>query len=474
VEEKSLIIQKEMQTNLSIFDQKLLATISNYNLPIENIFADINERTKVFKNLEEVILFLDKGKRINAVYISKFIAAVASGLFDAALNYLWDETIVQLRNRVSQYDIQYFYDTAVNSEKRNKLNSIEDLEKVDDSELIFGCKEIGLISKIGFNLLEHIKFMRNWASAAHPNQIELTGLQLIEWLETCIKQVICLPITSVTIETNKLLANIKNSALNSADAVRIRSFFIELPDEKVEALANGFFGIYTRLETTQQTRQNISMLASDLWGRLSEDAKNKFGIRYAQFAANGEKKQENLARSFLEQCNGEKYIPENIRAAEINELLQGLRKVHNEINNFYNEPIFARQLVKLCKANIPEQCVKEFVNTIIYVYITNGHGVCWSADMYYVELIKSFNQNQSMRAGISFIEDDIANKLSYPPCLIKYLEMLEMIKQNITAPMFLNLIEDIKKFKNLSVAKEDNIIKNKINLIRPFLKNVQT
>ena len=25
--------------------------------------------------------------------------------------------------------------------------------------------------------------MRNWASAAHPNQSELTGLNLISWLE---------------------------------------------------------------------------------------------------------------------------------------------------------------------------------------------------------------------------------------------------------------------------------------------------
>lgn len=32
--------------------------------------------------------------------------------------------------------------------------------------------------------------MRNWASTAHPNQNELTGLQLIEWLETCMRSYI--------------------------------------------------------------------------------------------------------------------------------------------------------------------------------------------------------------------------------------------------------------------------------------------
>ncbi len=41
--------------------------------------------------------------------------------------------------------------------------------------------------------------MRNWASAAHPNNSEITGLQLVSWLETCIKEVITLPISNVTI-----------------------------------------------------------------------------------------------------------------------------------------------------------------------------------------------------------------------------------------------------------------------------------
>ena len=71
------------------------------------------------------------------MYLSKFLAAVTAGLFDAALNYLWDETILQLRYRVAQYDIQYFFDVAVSSpERRKKLNDVEDLVKIDDSELI--------------------------------------------------------------------------------------------------------------------------------------------------------------------------------------------------------------------------------------------------------------------------------------------------------------------------------------------------
>jgi len=45
--------------------------------------------------------------------------------------------------------------------------------------------------------------MRNWASAAHPNQNQITGLQLIGWFETCTKEVIALPETNSSVVSHK-------------------------------------------------------------------------------------------------------------------------------------------------------------------------------------------------------------------------------------------------------------------------------
>ncbi len=57
-----------------------------------------------------------------------------------------------------------------------------------DQELIDGAKKIELISDIGYAQLDLIRFMRNYASAAHPNQNELRATQLIDWIETSIKK----------------------------------------------------------------------------------------------------------------------------------------------------------------------------------------------------------------------------------------------------------------------------------------------
>jgi len=210
VKSAGLVSQQNHDIELHNFEENLLNFLKEQGLPTQSVLVSVNERVKVFKNIADVLTKITAEQKPRSVYISKFIAAIASGLFDAALNYLWDETIIELRRRVAQYDLSYFYDNAVsNPENRRNLNNEEDLIKINDSELIDGSRKIGLISELGFKHLDYIRYMRNWVSAAHPNQNELTGLQVISWLETCIKEVISLPLSNVTVEIKRLLANIK-------------------------------------------------------------------------------------------------------------------------------------------------------------------------------------------------------------------------------------------------------------------------
>ncbi len=211
ISSSDISVRKSYDAQLRDFEEGVLDFLAQYGLPTQSILVPVNERVRVFQNFDAVMSLLSDDKKQKSLYISKFIAAIASGLFDAALNFLWNETIYELRQRVSQNDLSYFYDIAVpNPERRKNLNNADDLPKVDDSELIYGAKEIGLLSDIGFRHLDYIRYMRNWISAAHPNQNEVTGLQLISWLETCIKEVVLLPISSIVVNINRLLANIKS------------------------------------------------------------------------------------------------------------------------------------------------------------------------------------------------------------------------------------------------------------------------
>jgi hypothetical protein len=241
---KPTIIKTEIDQIVPIreFESGILKFLGDYGLPTEKIFVNVPERVRVFENLDSVISKIDDLAIIkDSYYLSKYLAATASGLFDAALNYLWDETILQIRRRVSMYDLEFFYDNTVGGEKRTRFTDEKDLVNLQDSELIRGAKEIGLISEIGFQHLEFINYMRNWASAAHPNQAEITGLQLIAWLETCIREVITLPLNATTTRIKELLSNIRKNTLTAEDADQITLFFERIPKDQTHNLILAFF-----------------------------------------------------------------------------------------------------------------------------------------------------------------------------------------------------------------------------------------
>ena len=281
-------------------------------------------------NLEGAITRLDLRERERSLYVSKMIAAAAVGLFDAALNYLWDETVSELRRRVAGYDLGYFFDIAVASpERRKHLSSADDLSSVDDVDLLRAVREIGLISDTGHAQLDHIRYMRTYASAAHPNQVELSGLQLATWLETCIRQVITLPVDTVTAETGKLLRNIKETRLDAAEVESTTAFFDRLPGDRPDALAAGLLGLYTDAASTPATRDNVRLLWPELWQYVSDATRYDFGTKYARYVANADHTQAQAARELFDLVGAEAYLPEPVRAAEIAMAIDNLLAAHH-------------------------------------------------------------------------------------------------------------------------------------------------
>lgn len=462
--EIEVIDAKDVNLSLSVYENKMLEYMAQLGLPVKGILVPIEERKKIIKNFEDVVYELQAEDLGEAKYISKFFTAAAAGLFDAALNYLWDVTVFQLRKRIANYDIEYFYDVAVSSEKRKKLLGVEDLSKLDDSELIKGAREIDMISDVGYNHLDYIKYMRNWASAAHPNQTDITGLQLISWLETCIKEVINLPNSTITIETGRFLKNLKEKEFTSEEVSAFKSFLGNLTVEKINNIAAGLFGIYYRSETEIFVRNNVQQVFPIIWKMTDEDTKNEFGIKYARFAVNGDTNEAAYSKELLEMVDGLAYLPDKMRTTELTNALDQLNDAHNGLNNFYREPTFALQLSRVVgNKQIPSQVNRKYVYTIVDCFIGNGYGVCWDADGIYKELIDKFNQEQVNIAAFTIMDEHIAGMLQHQICEKKYHELLDSLYKRNTAPVVKDLIDMINDATiKLNLIRKDSSYKQKI------------
>lgn len=440
---------QEVNETITEYELSLKSFLSSNDLPAEGIFNPVHQRITVFSNVGNVLYNLEGVNKENSNYISKFIAAVSAGLFDAALNYLWNETIQELRRRVAHYDLGYFYDTAIASpDKRKSLSDESDLDKITDADLIYGAKEIGLISDLGFKHLDYIKYMRNWASAAHPNQVEITGLQLISWLETCINEVISLPLSTVTVEIKALLTNVKTKKIEVEGAKTIGLFFDNLNPEQINNLLSGFFGIYTRKGTNEQTRDNIKLILPYLWEFTNEEQRQAIGIKYAKYVINSFDQEEKLSREFLEIVEGQAYIPEKIRAAEIDSAIDELLGAHRGTDNFYSEPAFARKLQRLIgQGELPTTIGNKYVLALAEVFLTNGHGVAWDAEPIYIDLLEGLNADNALKAILSIYNDDIYTLLSNSELRKKkYHQLVKVLKPKITSQSARELIELIEGF----------------------------
>lgn len=437
-----------LNRSISEYDREVGEIVSYLGLPTNNIVQNVNERGRIFRNLRDVISEITKSKD-SMYYLSKFIYAAADGLFDAALNYLWDATISELRERIANFDVEYFYDTLiVDPKRRSKLHGVKDLPQIQDADLLRGAKEIELISEVDYDELLPISKMRNSSSTAHPAEKQVTGFQLIAWLETCIKDVFNLPDSLLNIRIKKLLKAVRTEELPDDMILTFQKTFNNLTDLQINALINGFFGIYISDSSTNIARSNINKLLPKLWVISSDDERSKIGMKYGSIRINGEKEKGKFAFDFIEIVNGQKYIPSDLKASEIQNILSQLRSANDGINNFYIEPALAEQLSTFIDENssVPTSVEDSYIKVLIYCYVTNGNGIAWEANDIYENLIKQFSSSQSLKALLSFTDNEINGKFTNKLCTTQFKKMLGLIQPNVVQNKFNDLLEFILQF----------------------------
>ena len=433
---------------LQEFEAALLLALNSVGLPSEGVLVEVGQRVRVFENYPNAIALLTGDQREQSMYLSKLLAAVGAGLFDAALNYLWDETIAELRRRVARYDLAYFFDIAVPSpERRKDLHGEEHLDQISDQDLIRAAREIGLISDIGYQQLDLIRYMRNYASAAHPNQNEINAYQLLGWVETCIKEVITLPETQLVADTKQLLQNVRAGTITSENASSTAEFFAELSSGSADNIAAGFFGIYVDDDSDERARDGVRLLMPDLWPHVTEPKRREFGVKYGKFVANGDTKRSERARELLDVVQGSAYLPEPVRAAEVSTAIDELLIAHRGFNNFYTEPGPARRLNRLSSEPVPSAVRDPYVQAVVEAFLTNGNGIAWAADGHYAEMISRFDPDEAEVALKQAFDPTVASRLRFDSARTKFGEMLDAIEPKLTRPAARDLLDEIRAFK---------------------------
>jgi len=118
----------ELETSIQSFNAPLAGYLNSLGLPTEKVLVEFGERRFVLQALQQTLEVLPYDQRAKAFYLSKFSVLAIFFMLDAALNFLWDETILSLRRLAVSMDLSYFFDTAEKRESyRSRLQNEEDL-----------------------------------------------------------------------------------------------------------------------------------------------------------------------------------------------------------------------------------------------------------------------------------------------------------------------------------------------------------
>jgi hypothetical protein len=401
----------ELEKSITSFSPAVAGFLNDVGLPTENILSPVEERRKVINELENALSILPEADREKAFYLTKFTVAIAVGLFDGALNYLWDETISAFRRLVRKVDLAYFFAVAATISSRNKnFSSAEDLDQVADHDLPEACRRIGLLSDVNYKRIEHVNYMRNHASAAHPNENDLDGYEMLSWLSTCLKHAITAEPDHSVISIKMLLVNMRSETIPPSDIPLMGADLLKLSQERIDDLVWTLFGMYVDPRQTPTTRTNIQNLAPQVWPSATDDRKYDIGSRFGVFRNNADIQRKDSAQAFLEAVGGLKYKDEDSLAGELIDKLGLLKSVHFGINNFYNEYPRARALEQSLPRTgvVPRAARSLWVKVVAICYVGNGAGYWEGVDEgalpYYIKYVENFSDDE-MVEFIRLFED---------------------------------------------------------------------
>ncbi len=410
--------------------------LTTIGLPISDVVAPVTDRKTILTQLADVLTVLPYEDRVKAHYLSRFTIAIAAGLFDGALNYLWDETVRALRRQLINFDIQYFYSVVEKISSRYKnLSKPEEIDQISEHDILEGCRRIGLITDVNYQRLEHVNFMRNHASAAHPNDSVINGHEMLGWLSNCLRYAITATPDHSLITFKQLLQNIRTVTIPIQDYQIICDDLAKQPQERIDDFIWTIFGIYIDDKSSQAARANIEGISQAIWTIASEDRKYEIGARFGTLRKNGEVAKKEACQKFLEIVNGLSYKDEDSLAGELIEKLEDLYRAHFGSNNFYNEYPHAKAMDVSLPANgkIPRAARSMWVKVISICYIGNGHGYRNGVDEqalpYYAKFINNFTENDTQEFIKLFCEPEFTSPLSRTTPELRAKEIAKILKE---------------------------------------------
>lgn len=388
-----------------------------------DILASAGEIETAWNNLPGVLKKIPPALRTEGM--ARMCVAVSSGLFDSAINYIWNSSIIELREKVKRFGLN------VVEQITGKSNFDEQaLLDLKDAELLSLCLKLNLITEDGYFFLDHCRDIRNNFSAAHPVVGKIDDHEFIGFANRCAKYALGNEHNPVGVDIAAFMVAIKGGKFS----VEQKNQWVQRIGKTHEAqqylLFGSLHGIFSDPSSNEEARVNSLSIATAFAPRFTPKARSDLINRHHDYIAKGDEKRHRASQQFFEKLGMLALLGEHEVHALLSNASKRLMAVHQAFDNFYNEPPFAERLLQLSKqAAIPDTVKEEFVTAVVTCAIGNPYGVSNAAVPDYQKMIKGFSPSEvEIMLSLPTTKTIAGERLKqYASCKARFKNLVELI-----------------------------------------------
>ena len=357
--------------------------------------------------------------------IARMCVAVSTGLFDSAVNYIWNASILQLRNKVRTFGLPVVAQISQSDFEEKHLVELQ------DSQLLDLCHRLNILNDEGFFFLDQCRDIRNNFSAAHPTLGKINDREFIAFLNRCIKYALADSSSPKGVNIGELIAALKGARFSDGQRYVWIERLMSTHEAQRQLLIEMVHGIYCDPNSPETARQNSVDLCDAIKDNFTSSLKSNLINSHSGYLAKGDGARYTASLQFFEHLGLLGILSEAERHSIISKAVERLWITHQGFNNFYNEPPFAERLLELSRAGeIPETIQEEFVQAVVGCYIGNGYGVCRAAESTYKTMIQEFSPRETgLLIQLSGKEESVIHRRIRfsQDCKSRYIQALHLI-----------------------------------------------
>lgn len=321
--------------------------------------------------------------------VARMCVAVSSGLFDGAMNYIWNAAILHLRQKIRNFSL------AVVAQISQCDFEEKHLLELQDSRLLELCLKLNIIDEDGYFFLDQCRDVRNNFSAAHPTMGKVNDREFTTFLNRCVRYALADSSSPRGVEIGAFISALKGSRFNEQQCLIWTQRLSNTHHAQCQLLVTMVHGIYCDSATSEPARLNCLDICLGLKDTLTNSIKSELINNHTDYAAKGLEDKHTASLQFFEKLGYLGLLNESEQHVVFSKATTRLWNVHNSMNNFYNEPPFAERLFELTQQGaIPETMQEQLVHVVACCAVGNGYGVSNAAVPYYKKIIESFSPRE--------------------------------------------------------------------------------